>query len=64
MLRPAPYDDLRKRFDWDLPETLNMARQVCDAWAEAGERGRWPSEVRPHTTNRRHIMRKIWEPGN
>ena len=33
MLRPAPYDDLRKRFDWDLPDTLNMARQVCDGWA-------------------------------
>ena len=30
-----------------------------DAWAEAGEKGRWPGEVRPHTTNRRHIMRKV-----
>jgi hypothetical protein len=28
-------------------------------WAEAGERGRWATEVRPHTTNRRHILRKI-----
>ncbi|MFP7570809.1 AMP-binding protein [Marivita sp. S2033] len=33
MLRPAPYDTLRKRFDWDLPATLNMAHQVCDGWA-------------------------------
>jgi len=33
---------------------------LSDAWAEAGERGRWPTEVRPHTTNRRHILRKVW----
>ena len=29
------------------------------AWAAAGERGRWPTEVRPFTTNRRHILRKV-----
>ena len=29
------------------------------AWAEAGERGRWATEVRPFTTNRRHILRKV-----
>ena len=28
-------------------------------WAEAGERGRWPGEVRPFTTNRRHILRRV-----
>jgi hypothetical protein len=33
---------------------------LSDAWSTAGERGRWPTEVRPHTTNRRHILRKIW----
>jgi hypothetical protein len=27
--------------------------------AEAAEQGRWPSEVRPFTSNRRHIVRKI-----
>jgi hypothetical protein len=32
---------------------------LSDAWAAAGERGRWPTEVRPHTTNRRHILRRI-----
>ena len=32
---------------------------LSDAWAAAGERGRWPTEVRPHTNNRRHILRKI-----
>src|SRR3974390_2182487 len=26
------------------------------AWIEAGELGRWPKEVRPFTTNRRHIV--------
>jgi hypothetical protein len=28
-------------------------------WAAAGERGRWPTEVRPFTTNRRHVLRKV-----
>lgn len=35
------------------PEVIRSAE-----WAEAGERGRWPTEVRPHTFNRRHILRK------
>lgn len=29
------------------------------AWAKAVEEGRWPAEVRPHTRNRRHVLRKI-----
>jgi hypothetical protein len=29
------------------------------AWAEAVEKGRWPSQVRPHTRNRRHTLRKV-----
>jgi len=33
---------------------------LSEAWSAAGERGRWPTEVRPHTVNRRHILRKIW----
>ena len=36
---------------------------TSDAWAEASERGRWPGEVRPHTKNRRHTMRKLIVPG-
>ena len=28
-------------------------------WAAAGERGRWPIEVRPFTTNRCQILRKV-----
>ena len=31
---------------------------VGDAWTEAVERGRWSSEVRPFTTNRRHILKR------
>ncbi len=32
---------------------------VSDAWAKAVEAGRWPSEVRPYTRNRRHVLRKL-----
>jgi hypothetical protein len=28
-------------------------------WAKAVEEGRWPAEVRPHTRNRRHTLRKV-----
>ena len=33
------------------PEVL-----VSDAWGAAVEQGRWPGRVRPHTTNRRHVL--------
>ena len=32
---------------------------TSEAWAQAVEAGRWPSEVRPYTYNRRHILRKV-----
>lgn len=32
---------------------------ASDAWAAAVEKGRWPSEVRPHTSNRHHAVFKI-----
>ncbi len=32
---------------------------ASDAWAKAVELGRWPSEVRPYTRNRRHALRKL-----
>lgn len=41
-------------YEIDSPDVL-----LSDAWATAGERGRWPTEVRPFTTNRRHILRKV-----
>ena len=36
------------------PEVL-----VSEAWTEAVEKGRWSSQVRPHTTNRRHVLRRV-----
>ena len=36
MLTPArDFDALRAGFRWEIPPQLNMARQVCDGWAEA-----------------------------
>jgi hypothetical protein len=32
---------------------------TSDAWAKAVEMGRWPAQVRPHTRNRRHVLRKL-----
>lgn len=32
---------------------------VSEAWAKAVDSGRWPSQVRPYTHNRRHTLKKI-----
>jgi hypothetical protein len=32
---------------------------LSEAWAKAGEKGRWPTEVRPYTRNRRHVLKKL-----
>jgi hypothetical protein len=40
-------------YEIDSPEVL-----LSKEWAAAAEKGRWPSEVRPHTSNRSHIVRK------
>ena len=29
---------------------------VSDAWAKAVDQGRWPGQVRPYTSNRRHVL--------
>ncbi|HZP85263.1 MAG TPA: hypothetical protein VFB54_00485 [Burkholderiales bacterium] len=29
------------------------------AWAKAVDQGRWPTEVRPYTRNRRHVLKKV-----
>ena len=51
-----PQDEPRYSVIYELesPDVLLSA-----AWADAGERGRWPTEVRPFTSNRRHILRKV-----
>ncbi len=41
-------------YEIEGPEVL-----VSDAWARAVEAGRWPKEVRPHTSNRRQVLRKV-----
>ncbi len=41
-------------YEIDGPEVLTSV-----AWAEAVEAGRWPGEVRPFTSNRRHRLCKV-----
>ena len=40
-------------------ELENAEVLATDAWAYAVEQGRWPTEVRPFTRNRRLVLRKI-----
>ena len=41
-------------YEIDSPDVL-----LSKEWAAAAELGRWPSEVRPYTSNRHHIVRKV-----
>lgn len=41
-------------YEIDSPEVL-----TSEAWSKAVEAGRWPTEVRPYTRNRRHVLRKL-----
>ena len=41
-------------YEIESPEVLSSA-----AWANAVEAGRWPAQVRPHTRNRRHVLRRV-----
>ncbi len=41
-------------YEIESPDVL-----LSDAWAEAVEQGRWPDQVRPHTSNRRHVLHKV-----
>ena len=41
-------------YEIDSPDVLNSR-----AWTEAVEAGRWPSEVRPYTSNRSHVVRRV-----
>ena len=41
-------------YEIDSPEVLTGS-----GWATAVEEGRWPSQVRPYTSNRRHVLRKV-----
>lgn len=39
-------------YELESPQVL-----TSDAWATAVDQGRWPGQVRPHTSNRRHTLR-------
>lgn len=41
-------------YEIDSPDVLASAE-----WAAQAEKGRWASEVRPHTTNRGHALRRV-----
>ncbi|HXG52299.1 MAG TPA: hypothetical protein VNN77_12960 [candidate division Zixibacteria bacterium] len=43
-------------YELESPEVL-----TSKAWDEAVEKGRWPSQVRPHTRNRRHVLLKLMD---
>lgn len=39
-----------------LYEIEDPAVLTSEAWGRAVDQGRWPSEVRPYTRNRRHVL--------
>ncbi len=41
-------------YEIDSPDVL-----TSEAWARAVDSGRWPTQVRPYTHNRRHILRRL-----
>ena len=45
-------------YEIESPEVLTSAE-----WSEAVELGRWPEQVRPYTTNRRHTLLRLTYPG-
>ena len=51
---PAPSPVYTAIYEIDDPAVLESPE-----WAAAIEKGRWPTHVRPHTSNRRHAMYKL-----
>jgi hypothetical protein len=51
---PAGNPSYTALYELESPEVL-----VSDAWARAVEAGRWPGEVRPFTSNRRHVLARV-----
>ncbi|MEQ9641519.1 MAG: DUF4286 family protein [Alphaproteobacteria bacterium] len=41
-------------YEIESPDVL-----LTQAWSDAVEDGRWPEQVRPHTKNRRHVLRRV-----
>ena len=44
-------------YEIEDPSVLTSAE-----WGEAVEQGRWPEQVRPHTSNRRHMLLRLTYP--
>ena len=44
-------------YELESPEVL-----TSQGWAEAVDQGRWPEQVRPYTTNRRHTLLRLTYP--
>ncbi len=51
---PHPGPRYSAVYEIDGPHVLTSPE-----WAAAGEAGRWPSEVRPFTRNRRHALYRL-----
>jgi hypothetical protein len=45
-------------YEIESPDVL-----TSEAWDQAVEKGRWPTEVRPYTKNRRHVLMQLTHPG-
>jgi hypothetical protein len=41
-------------YELESPDVL-----ASEAWGKAVEAGRWPTEVRPFTTNRHHVLAEV-----
>lgn len=55
--KPVSTDGIAKHtaiYEIESPAVLTSPE-----WAAAIESGRWPEQVRPHTKNRRHVLRKV-----
>ncbi len=50
----APSPVYTALYEIDGPEVLTSPE-----WSAAVERGRWPAQVRPHTSNRRHALMRV-----
>ena len=46
-------------YELESPEVL-----TSQAWAGAVDSGRWPEQVRPYTTNRRHTLLRLTYPAD
>ena len=56
-IQPDGQPRFHAMYEIESPDVL-----ISDAWGEAVELGRWPEQVRPYTTNRRHTLLKLTYP--